>query len=184
MSPKRSFLRENWWLLPGVALLAFGLAVQTRWTVRLVAQGVLLWLALFVALFGLVAGAMILRNLWKNRGKPRPRPDPRATLDDRGVRFGRPGEERTVPWDAIVSLSLYYGEPDFPDPLVGNAWVREWRFRGRDGLLEIDGYFLDARELSRWAARKLPGFDARAAWAAWDSESGGHTVLWSAAAPA
>ena len=179
MTRKRSFVREHWRVLPGAALLAFGLVVATRFTLQLVAMSIVLWLVLFAVLFTLVAGAVVLVDRWKNRGKPRPLPEPRARLDERGVSYGRPGEEHTIPWASLDSLAFYYGAPDYDDPMFGGVWDREWRFRSRELSLEIDGYYLDLPKLVKWAERKLPGFDASAARAAWDSDAGEEVVLWS-----
>ena len=90
------------------------------------------------------------------------------------------GRTESIGWNDIRKVEYYYGEPDFPDPLVGMAPVPEWRVYGERSFISLrDSH--NARLIKHFTKR-LPGFRTHIArrvisnrelgtWILWDQDS-------------
>lgn len=131
-------------------------------------------------LFGFIALALPIGvwSWWRDRGQPTWLY--RLDIDEVGIKYAlfHTGEKR-IAWSDVSKVVYYHGEPDFPDPNVGMAPLRQWEFYSDTGRsLDIEDVGDRGQRLARWCSKKLAGFDGPAADERLSSTLEGRWLLW------
>ena len=160
-----------------VACVVAGVASFGLWQVAYFLLGVAgVWLVGFVAL----ALPIVAWGWWQDRGTVTV--VDRLQIDESGISYAyfNTDEERSIGWSAVSKVAFYYGEPDFPDPMVGMTPVKYWEltYQGTVRSLEVPDSGQNSQRLVRWCARKLAGFDRSTAEEAVNSSLEGRWILW------
>jgi len=119
--------------------------------------------AMLVVLLGgaIVFGCLLCWAVWDQRRAKGKEPAfvDELEVDENNLRYSAfAGRVEAITWSDVVRVEYYFGEPDFPDPLVGLAPSKEWRFYGSSGTLSVPELRDHSERLTVWCVRKFPGF--------------------------